>query len=198
MTSPASAALDSLSASSSNADSPNTGSLPAGPIAGPADVDQDWTTTGPKKGIRLRLPAIAAIVAAVALLGMGAGATLKDRSAASTAGTSSGVAAAQRGTGAGGFAGGRPTTGTVTKVDGTTIQLTDSSGAVVTVTVPGGATITADKAGALSDITVGSTIAVVGTTANGTTTAQAVTINPTGIGAGGPGAPGAGTAPSAP
>jgi hypothetical protein len=66
------------------------------------------------------------------------------------------------------------------------------------VTVPAGATITADKAGAVSDITVGSTIAVVGTTANGATTAQAVTINPTGIGAGGPGAggPGAGTVPT--
>jgi hypothetical protein len=66
------------------------------------------------------------------------------------------------------------------------------------VTVPTGATITANKPGAAADITVGSTIAVVGTTANGTTTAQAVTINPTGIGAGGPGGPGAGTTPTGP
>ncbi len=187
MTSPASPTLDTPSASSP-------------PTAPPADVDEDWTTTGPKKGIRLRLPAIAAIVAAVALLGIGTGATLKGRSASTTAGTSAGATAGQGGTGQGrpAGAGGRPTTGTVTKVDGTTIQLTDSSGALVTVTVPAGATITADKAGAVGDITVGSTIAVVGTTANGTTTAQAVTINPTGIGAGGPGGPGAGTAPTGP
>jgi hypothetical protein len=170
----------------------------------PADVDEDWTTTVPKKGIRLRLPAIAAIVAAVALLGIGTGATLKGRSASSTAGTSAAAAArpggtGQAGTGQGGPGGfGRPTTGTVTKVDGTTIQLTDSNGAAVTVTVPTGATITANKPGAAADITVGSTIAVVGTTANGTTTAQAVTINPTGIGGGGPGGPAAGTAPTAP
>jgi hypothetical protein len=63
------------------------------------------------------------------------------------------------------------------------------------VTVPSGATITADKAGAVADITVGSAIAVVGTTANGTTTAQAVTINPTGFGAGAPGGTGAATTP---
>jgi len=193
------------SAASPTLDTPSASSPPTAP---PADVDEDWTTTGPKKGIRLRLPAIAAIVAAVALLGIGTGATLKGRSASTTAGTSAGATAGQGGTGQGGTgqgrpagAGGRPTTGTVTKVDGTTIQLTDSSGALVTVTVPAGATITADKAGAVGDITVGSTIAVVGTTANGTTTAQAVTINPTGIGAGaarGPGGPGAGTAPTGP
>jgi hypothetical protein len=198
MTSPASPTLDTPSASSSD----------AGPTARPADLDEDWTTTVPKRGIRLRLPAIAAIVAAVALLGIGTGATLKGQSASSTAGTSAGATAGQGGAGrtgtgqggpggAGGF--GRPTTGTVTKVDGNTIQLTDSNGAAVTVTVPTGATITANRPGAATDITVGSTIAVVGTTAtDGTSTAQAVTINPTGIGAGGPGGPGAGTTPTAP
>jgi hypothetical protein len=168
--------------------------------ASPTLDSENWTTTGPKRGIQLRLPAIAAILAAVALLGIGAGATLKGRSASSTTGTAAGTAAGQsRPAGAGGFGGGRPTTGTVTKVDGSTIQLTDSSGAAVTVTVPAGATITADKPGAVADITVGSTIAVVGTAGgNGTTTAQAVTINPTGIGAGGAGGPGAGAAPTGP
>ncbi|HEV7536601.1 MAG TPA: hypothetical protein VGP90_13260, partial [Acidimicrobiia bacterium] len=110
MTSPASPTLDSPSLA--------------------ADVDEDWTTTGPKKGIRLRLSAMAAIVAAVALLGMGTGATLKGRSASTTAGTSAGATAGpgagQAGPGGAGVFG-RPTTGTVTKVDGRTVQLTDSS-----------------------------------------------------------------------
>ena len=69
----------------------------------------------------------------------------------------------------------------MTKVDGTTIQLTDANGAAVTVTVPSSATITANQAGAVSDITVGSSVMVAGTTAaDGTTTAGSVTVSPAG------------------
>ena len=144
-----------------------------------ADRADGPLTTGPTKGIRLRFGTIAAVVVAVALAGAGVGATLKDR-AATRSGTA-GANAAAPGPNGNGFPGGGFTRGTVTKVDGTTIQLTDANGAAVTVTVPSSATITANQAGAVSDITVGSSVMVAGTTAaDGTTTAGSVTVSPAG------------------
>jgi len=144
----------------------------------PVDQADDWIFTAPKKGIRLRLPIIAALTVAVALAGVGAGATLKER-----ASTTNGANAASAAPGAnGGFSGngfpgsGGFTAGTVTSVEGTTVHLTDANGQSVTVNVPETATITDTQSATVSDIAVGSSITVAGTTADGTTTARSISI----------------------
>jgi hypothetical protein len=64
-------------------------------------------------------------------------------------------------------------------VQGTTIQLTTSTGATVTVTLLPSTTITRTAAAAPTDITPGETITVRGTTgADGTTNAQSLAIVP--------------------
>jgi hypothetical protein len=85
--------------------------------------------------------------------------------------------------------------GTVTKVQGNTITVTQRDGTTATVVVPSGTTITKTVSGSVSDLTAGTSIAVRGTTADGKTTAESVTINPAN-GAFGPGGFGGGRAQS--
>jgi hypothetical protein len=64
-------------------------------------------------------------------------------------------------------------------VQGSTIQLTTSTGGTVTITLLPSTTITRTAAAAPTDITAGETITVRGATgADGTTTAQSVAIVP--------------------
>jgi len=157
------------------------------------DQPQDLPGGSAKKGIRLRVPTAVAALAAIALVGAGVGAQLKEHSASSSAATGTATGGPQNTNGApgsgipGGF-----TTGTVTSVEGSTIHLTDANGAAVTVTVPTAATITSSEVGAMSDLTVGSFIAVTGTTtADGTTTASTILL-----GRGQPGGAGNGVPPA--
>ena len=62
----------------------------------PDSSDEAWSTSGPAKGLRLRLPVAAAVLVAVALLGVAGGASL-EHSSSTTA-----VAAAAAGSNAAG------------------------------------------------------------------------------------------------
>ena len=72
-------------------------------------------------------------------------------------------------------------------MQGNTITVTQRDGTTATVVVPSGTAITKTVSGSLSDLTAGTSIAVRGTTADGKTTAESVTINPANGGAFGPG-----------
>jgi hypothetical protein len=163
-----------------------------------------WPTAGPTKGLRVRLPIAIAALAVVAFGGVAAGATLKKSSPSSSvqAGAvggnrafgnqANGATGTNGATGANGAAGrfgpGGGVVGTVTKVEGNTITVTQRDGTSATVVVPSGTTISKTVSGAVSDLTAGTSIAVRGTTADGKTTAESVTINPAN-GAGGFGGP---------
>lgn len=175
------------------------------------ESDDAWPTAGPTKGLRVRLPIAIAALAVVAFGGVAAGATLKKSPSSTvqagaiganrgTAVGANGAAGANGANGAAGTAGGRlggpggGVVGTVSKIEGNTITVTQRDGTTTTVVVPSGTTITKTVSGALSDLTAGTSIAVRGTTADGKTTAESVTINPANGGAFGA-VPGLGTAP---
>jgi hypothetical protein len=174
------------------------------------DTDEPWPTAGPAKGLRIRLPIAIACLAVVALAGAAAGASLKKPS--STTAVQAGAVGRNRADGAAGANGAAATGrfggpgagvfGTVTKVEGNTITVTQRDGTTATVVVPSGTSISKTVSGSLSDLTAGTSIAVRGTTADGKTTAESVTINPAngafpggGLG-GGNRQNGTGTAPS--
>jgi hypothetical protein len=174
------------------------------------ESDDAWPTAGPTKGLRVRLPIAIAALAVVAFGGVAAGATLK-KSPSSTvqagavgANRANGAAGATGTNGATGTAGGRfggpggGVAGTVSKIEGNTITVTQRDGTTATVVVPSGTTISKTVSGALSDLTAGTSIAVRGTTADGKTTAESVTINPANGAGGGPGFGGLGAPPSQP
>ncbi len=163
-----------------------------------------WPTSGPAKGMRVRLPIAIASLAVVALVGAAGGAALKHSSPTTT---QAGAISNNRATGAAGANGagrfggaGGGVFGTVSKVNGDTITVTQADGSTATVVVPSGTTISKTVSGSLADLTTGTSIVVRGTTADGKTTAQSVTITPPG-GAGGFGAGGFGgrnTRPTSP
>jgi hypothetical protein len=82
------------------------------------------------------------------------------------------------GTGQGGFrgAGGRGTTGTVDRVDGTTVYVKTAQGTDVKVSTSDSTTVGVTQQGKLSDLKPGSTVVVQGQAgSDGTVTAQAIT-----------------------
>ena len=164
--------------------------------AAEADAGDLWPTAGPAKGLRVRLPVAIACAAVVALAGAAAGAALK-KPAAATAVQAGGIGG-NRALGNNGAAGanaagrlggpGGGVFGTVTKVEGNTITVTQRDGTTATIVVPSGTAVTKTVSGSLSDLTAGTSIAVRGTTADGKTTAESITINPANGAAGfGPG-----------
>jgi hypothetical protein len=84
----------------------------------------------------------------------------------------------QAGAGQGGFrgAGGRGTTGTVDRVDGTTVYVKTAQGNDVKVSTSDSTTVGVTQQGKLSDLKPGATVVVQGQAAeDGTVTAQAIT-----------------------
>ena len=173
-----------------------------------SDDDADvWPTAGPAKGLRVRLPVAIACLAVVGLAGAAGGAALKRPS--ETTAVQAGAIGGNRATGASGAVGpngaagangaagtarfgapGGGVVGTVTRIDGDTITVTQRDGTTATVVVASGTTVSKTVSGSLSDLTTGTSIAVRGTTADGKTTAESITINPAnGAGPGGVGAP---------
>jgi len=161
---------------------------PASASASPDDGDL-WPSSGPAKGFRVRLPIAVAALVVVALGGAAAGASLKKTPSTTTQAGAIGNRArgtfGTNGAGATGANGARAfgpngggVFGTVTKVDGNTITVTQRDGSTATVVVPSTATITKTDPGSISDLKPGTSVVVRGTTANGTTTAQDVTIAP--------------------
>ncbi|MDQ1504964.1 MAG: hypothetical protein QOD57_2691 [Actinomycetota bacterium] len=142
-----------------------------------------WPANGPAKGLRIRLPIAVAVVAVVGLVGAAGGAALKHPSSTTTQAGAIANNRANGATGANGGAGrlggaGGGVVGTVTKVDGNTITVTQRDGTTATVVVPSGTAVSKTVSGSLADVAAGTSIAVRGTTANGKTTAQNITINP--------------------
>ena len=170
---------------------------PAPAAAGADDAGEAWPSSGPAKGFRVRLPIAIAALVVFGLVGAAGGAAMKKTSSSTTTqsgaiagnrarGTfgANGAAGATGANGAAGRFGGGGVFGTVTKVEGNTITVSQADGTTATVVVPAGTTITKTVSGSLSDLANGTAIVVRGTTANGKTTAESVTINPAG-GAGG-------------
>jgi Flp pilus assembly protein TadG len=151
--------------------------------------DESWLAATTPKGIRVRLPMAALLLALAAVLGIWGGATLEagQSTPAAANGAASGFAAGARPGGAGGAAaggggvggGGGGLTGTVASVQGSQLKLTTSTGSTVTVNLLPSTSVSRTAAAAPSDVTAGETITVRGQTASdGTTTAQAVAIVP--------------------
>jgi hypothetical protein len=153
------------------------------------DDDESWLAATHPKGMRVRMPLVALTLGLAVALGVWGGAKLEasQNSTTATAAAPGGGA----GRGGGGFGGGANAnggtangagggvTGTVKSVQGTTIELTTSNGATVTITLLPSTTVTRTAAAAPTDITAGETITVRGQAGtNGATTAQSVVIVP--------------------
>jgi hypothetical protein len=155
--------------------------------------DESWLDTATPKGIHVRAP-LAALTLGIALaIGVWGGAKVEasqsspsaatstaaaGRAAAGVAGGAGGAPGASGAGGAGGVARGG-VTGTIASVQGTTIQLTTSTGSTVTVNLLPSTTIARTATATPSDLSAGETITVRGQTGtDGSTTAQAVTIVP--------------------
>ena len=167
---------------------------PPVPDAGESDDfettdDESWLAATTPKGVRVRLPMAALVLALAVVLGIWGGAKLEaGQSSTAATGAAAGLAAGGRfgaGGGAGGTAGaagggaGGGLTGTVASVQGSQIKLTTSTGSTVTVNLLPSTAVSRTAAATPTDITTGETITVRGQTGNnGSTTAQAVTIVP--------------------
>lgn len=87
--------------------------------------------------------------------------------------------------GFGGGAGGGFTSGEITAIDGSTVTIKASDGSTVTVSTTDGTTVRTTTDASVSDLGVGDTVTVIGSTdSSGTVTAQAITEGATGIGGG--------------
>ncbi len=160
------------------------------PSAGDPTVDDAgdvWPTAGPAKGLRVRIPVAIACLAVVGLAGAAGGAALKKPS--SSTAVQAGAVGGNRAAGANGAAGpngaaarlggpGGGVVGTVTKVDGNTITVAQRDGTTATVVMSSDTAVSKTVSGSVSDLTAGASIAVRGTTADGRTIAQSITVNP--------------------
>lgn len=87
--------------------------------------------------------------------------------------------------GFGGGAGGGFTSGEITAIDGSTVTIKASDGSTVTVSTTDGTTVTTTTDASVSDLGVGDTVTVIGSTdSSGTVTAQAITEGTAGVGGG--------------
>ena len=174
----------------------HTGAPTSGSAAPPWDVsatdDDEWPDRGPRKGIRMSVPTVVGLGLLLALGGIWGGAALQ-RSHGTTSGSSSEASTiaslfrSRAGT-TGGFGGagagalGGATTGTVTEVSGTTLYVTNASGALVKVTVGPSVTVDRNAASSLGALQVGDTVVVEGPKAsNGSVTATSVTATAAGV-----------------
>ena len=150
------------------------------------NIDEQWHTDGPQKGVRVRLPIAIAVIAVVALVGIWGGAQLKGNKASASVTSTAGQGQGGRGNPFRGYGGpgagngqgrGAGAVGTVQAVNGNSITIIDNQGQTRTVTIGPDTTITKTTTGALSDITTGQMVVVRQTTnSNGTTTVQAITV----------------------
>lgn len=161
------------------------------------DDDEEWINQSQKSGMRIPAVIGAMLLVLVAVCGFWGGAVLQkhhDKSTGTASAAASGfagAAAARRGAagaaggagGTGGFGGlggtGGRTLGTVSDVEGSTVFLTDVSGAIVKITLAPSTKITKTTAGAAADIQLGQSVIVSGTKASdGSTAAATITIVP--------------------
>ena len=160
------------------------------------DSDDEWHVQTPTKRVGMRIPTavlIALLIAAGAF--WGGAAVQRSRGSGSTA--LAGIAARFRGLGGtgGGAAGGRlfggggaaaGTVGTVTEVNGSTLYITNSSGALVKVVLNSSTKITRTSTAKSAQLSLGDTVVIQGTTAkNGTVSAASVAATQAGATAAG-------------
>lgn len=163
------------------------------------DSDDEWHVQTQTKRVGMRIPTavlIALLIAAGAF--WGGAAVQRGRGSGSTG--LAGIAARFRGLGAasstgGGAAGGRlfggggaaaGTVGTVTEVNGSTLYITNSSGALVKVVLNSSTKLTRTSTAKSAQLSLGDTVVIQGTTAkNGTVSATSVAATQAGTTAAG-------------
>jgi hypothetical protein len=172
---------------------------PTQPLIHPDDPDDDWAAVSPTgRGLRVRALTGSLVVLAVLAGGFWGGVVAEKHHGSGSATTSASAiaarfAAAARGAsgtgtgGTGGFSGfggaaGAATSGLVTGVVGNVLYVTNSSGALVKVTVGPSATITRTGKSSLSGLQTGDTVIVSGTkAANGSVSATSVRATAQGV-----------------
>jgi hypothetical protein len=171
------------------------------PVVHDDELDDEWPTAGPPRGLRLRAPAAALAALLLVALGFWGGATLKRSSAAPAAGGRNFAAfAAGRGGAAGGAAatggfGGTQAaaTGTVSVVAGNTLYVLTGTGSLVKVQLDPSTSITRDAKTQANALRPGDTVVVQGSTASdGNVTASSVAATAPGSGTTGAGGGGFG------
>jgi hypothetical protein len=171
----------------------------------PYDPDDEWIVDPAGRGVRVRALSASLLLLVVLGLGFWGGALAEKHhgTGASTASAASALSrfAAARGAGGGagagagfaGFAGaggaGAAATGTVIGVQGRVLDISDSSGNIVKVTLGPAATVTRTASTGLAGLKVGDTVVVTGSTGTGgavtATAVRATAQGTTGVGGGG-------------
>jgi hypothetical protein len=174
-----------------------------------ADEDDEWLSTGPARGIRLAVPAAGLLAVVFVAAGFWGGVTLEKSHAGSSGGAAAGFGSRVRGAGAGfSFGGGGAsasssgTAGTISVVNGNTLYILSSTGALVKVTLSKSTTITRNADTTPAGLRPGDTVTVQGTTSsNGNVAATSISTTAPGVssstgggfGGGGAGASGTST-----
>jgi hypothetical protein len=165
-------------------------------------ADDEWPVSGPKKGIRLAVPAAALVGFVLVACGFWGGAELQKHRGGSSSGAANFASIAARfrgsgtsttttstsGTGAAGFTGAglggasNATTGTLSVVNGNTLYVLTSAGALVKVTLEPSTTITRNAKTKNDGLRPGDTVVVSGSTGkNGAVAASSVAATAPGV-----------------
>lgn len=156
------------------ASDPAAGEPPAGKAGAGPNTVRTWVISG----------IVAAVVAVAVVVGLHFATSGSKTKTAAAVATSNQPGSGQR-------VGGNLTTGTIATVDGSKLTLTETDGTTVTVATDAKTRVSDRTTGSLSDLTVGSTVRVLGTTSGNGLAARSITVGDDGT-AGGPGGPGGG------
>jgi hypothetical protein len=175
---------------------------PAGLPSLALDEDpEEWMVAPVARGVRLRVPSLILLALGVAAGAFWGGAVAQRHQGGTTTATAAGLAARARaagfgrtgtgtgGTGAGlagGVAGAPATRGLVTNVQGSLVEITDSTGALVKVQIGPSTTVTRTGTGAPGALQIGDTATVRGAAGtDGTIAATSITATAQGLPAAG-------------
>jgi hypothetical protein len=175
-----------------------TGQPAVPPMEPPVLDDETWEEAAPPRALRLRLVTAGLLTLGLLAGGFWIGAVVQrhDGTSSTTAATGRGAFARLGGEGASAFAGfggeggaggagateAGVTRGTVIAVSGSTVDVSDTAGNVVKVTIGPSTTVSRTAVGAPGNLTVGDTVTVRGTTgAGGVVTASSITATAQGV-----------------
>ncbi|MGC9963681.1 MAG: hypothetical protein ABSE47_17550 [Acidimicrobiales bacterium] len=157
------------------------------------DINDEWPTRGPRRGLRLRVPTAILLALLIAVSCVWGGAALqRHESASSTSGLPSFLTSgsggfrppgASAGTGSpAAFGGGGAASGTVTVVAGNTLWVTTASGGLVKVVLGSSTSYTRDAKSTKAGLKPGDTVVVQGTKSkNGSVAASSVAATAAGV-----------------
>jgi hypothetical protein len=169
----------------------NSDTTPEDVLATPPSTDDITSALKPAMSGRGGLPMMSYVLAAVVLVGAGflAGTILNKGSDSNTL-AGGALPSGFPGVATGAAGGGGITFGTVTKVEGDTVYVSQADGTTITVKTNGSTTVQVSTTGTVSDLSPGSTVVVQGSS-SGDNTVTAQTITEGGLaGAGAGGTPG--------